>query len=491
MTLSSLTAEGGRLYFGSIASGYDEVHSIDLHTGLEVRLTTSRYGSFYGAPSPSGERLALAVYDADGYHLAIDTTSPIERVEQSPLPRNVVNPERYRWESVVCIDTLAYGTPQAEEQRAKYPSVPYNEAAGAMNFHSWAPVYYRPDQLMSGNLGDVKFGATVVSQSLLSDAISSLGVYLLPSGNMGTNLNVKYVGWAPKLELNARLATSPAGCYDPVGVMMKDGDYLGSYDHSEQVTDRPSARRSASLYGRVYLPLLLSHSYVTTTLTPTVEYSFSNNSFYSPSDGAYHSGMHALAATLQWNSYTRTAYRNLNPRWGVAFVGGVGKCLMPFESPVTVGAYARINTPAFGANDGFTLRASYQGIMGDGPLGTALDFGWLKPRGVRSSVYPDDVMGGSLQYDVPLCYPDLGIRGIVMLKRVRMSLFVDTLWGRMWTEDGSRKWGDATTFGGELYLDTSWLRLPSQGDLSIKLGLYFDTRFLSEPTFTSGFALNF
>ncbi len=490
VTLSSLTAEGGKLYFGSIASGYDEVHSIDLRSGSEVRLTSSRYGSFYGAPSPNGERLAVAVYDADGYHLAVGTIAPIERVEQSLLPRNIVNPDHYRWENMVCIDTIAYDSAQANKQRAKYPSVPYNEAAGAMNFHSWAPIYYRPDQLMSGNLADVKFGATVVSQSLLSDAISSVGLYVLPSGNVGTSLNVKYLGWAPKLELDARLSTAPAGSYDPVGVMMKGGNYYDYYDHSEQVAERPSVRRSASLYGRAYLPFLLSNSYVTTTLTPAVEYSFSNKSFYSPTSG-YHSGMHALAATLQWNSYTRSAYRNLNPRWGVAFVGGVGKCLMPFESPTTLGVYARINTPAFGANDGFTVRASYQDIVGNGPIGCALDFGWLSPRGMRSSVYPDDLVGGSVQYDAPLCYPDLGIRGVVMLKRVRASLFVDTLWGRLWTEDGSRQWGGATTFGGDVYLDTSWLRLPPQGDLSIKLGLYFDTQFLSEPTFTGGLALNF
>lgn len=491
-TLSSLIAEGGKLYFGSIASGYDEIHSIDLRTGSEVRLTTSRYGSFYGAPSPNGERLALAVYDAEGYHLAIDTTAPIERVEQSLLPHNVVNPEHYHWNGVVCVDSIDYGAVQAEEQLTKYPSVPYNKAAGALNIHSWAPAYYRPDQLMSGNLDDVRFGATVVSQSLLSDAISSLGVFIEPSGAVGTNLNVKYIGWAPKLELNARLTTAPAGSYAPVGIMMQGGDYYASYDHSEEDIEHPVQRGSVSLYGRLHLPLVLSNGYVTTTLTPSVEYSFANSATYSPTTKTFHNGLHALAATLQWNSTTRTAYRNLTPRWGVAVVGGVGKCLTPImETPVTWGLYTRFFAPAFGANDGFTMRASYQGIVGSGPLGHSLDFGWLTPRGILSMVYPDDRIGGSVQYDVPLCYPDWGVSGVVMIKRVRASLFVDTLWGRLWMEDGSRKWEGATTFGGDVFVDTSWLRLPSQGDLSLKFGLYFDTQHLAKPTFTSGFALNF
>ena len=490
-TLSSLVADGGKLYFGSIASGYDEIHSIDLATGVEERLTTSRYGSFYGAPSPDGERLAVAIYDAEGYHLAVGDMRSQERVAQSIMPRNVVNPERFVWNDVVCIDTLRYGTLQARQMRAKSPSKPYNKASGAINIHSWAPIYYRPDQLMSGNLDDVRFGATVVSQSLLSDAISSLGLFVMPSGDVGANLNLKYIGWAPKLEMNVRTSTASAGYYAPVGVMMRGGDYYASYDHSEQVAPPTVPQNSFSLSGRIHLPMVLSNGYVTTTLTPAVEYSFANNTLYSPTTESYHNGMHAVAATLQWNSNTRMAYRNLNPRWGAAFVAGVGRSLAPFQTPTTWGAFARFYTPAFGANDGFTLRASYQDIAGSGPLGYALNFGWLIPRGQRTSIYPDDMIGGSVQYDTPVCYPDWGVSGIVMIKRVRALLFVDTLWGRMWMEDGSRRWGDATTFGGDIYVDTSWLRLPEEGDLTIKLGLYFDTCAFTKPTFTGGLALNF
>ena len=53
ITLSDLTARDGRLYFGSIASGYDEVHCYDLATGRQYRLSTSTYGSF--SPSADGE----------------------------------------------------------------------------------------------------------------------------------------------------------------------------------------------------------------------------------------------------------------------------------------------------------------------------------------------------------------------------------------------------------------------------------------------------
>ena len=81
ITLSDLTARDGRLYFGSIASGYDEVHCYDLATGRQYRLSTSTYGSF--SPSADGEgNVLMTTYDAEGYHAArqpIDTLRPCGR----------------------------------------------------------------------------------------------------------------------------------------------------------------------------------------------------------------------------------------------------------------------------------------------------------------------------------------------------------------------------------------------------------------------------
>lgn len=492
VTLSNLVASrDNRLYFGSIASGYDEIHTLDLLTGVERRLTTSRYGSFYGVPSERGDELALALYDQRGYHLATTPILTEEVVRHGTLPANVVNPDVFRWGEAVCVDTLHYGAREMLDMRDKFPSKPFNKATNALNIHSWAPAYYLPEQLMSGYLGDVRLGVTAVSQSLLSDAIASLGMYLLPSGGVGANLNVKYIGWAPKLELNARLSTTPAGVYEPKGVYMRDGDYYASYDHTEAVGMPGAGSGSWSFYGKVHLPIILTHSWITSVLTPSVEFSHANNLIYSPTTQTYHRGHSAIGATLQWNSYTRSAYRNLNPRWGLAIVGGIGRSFVGFETPTTWGLFTRVYTPAFGANDGFTWRASWQDIAGEGPLSYALDLGWLVPRGVRSSTYPDDMMGGSVQYDTPLCYPDWGVRGLVSIKRLRLGLFVDTLWGRVPTAaDEPRKWEDVTTFGADLWIDTSWLRLPEQGDLTLRAGCYFDRKELSKPTFSVGVSLN-
>lgn len=44
ITLSNLRAGGGKLYYGSIASGRDEAHCYDLMARREYRITTSAFG---------------------------------------------------------------------------------------------------------------------------------------------------------------------------------------------------------------------------------------------------------------------------------------------------------------------------------------------------------------------------------------------------------------------------------------------------------------
>lgn len=491
VTLSDLVATKNSLYFGSIASGYDEVHSIDLTTGIEERVTTSRYGSFEGSPSPDGERLALTSYDAEGYHLALTDNTPQESIENTTLPLNIVNPEVFRWEAFPCIDTIHYGAYEAIEMRDNVPAEDYSKAAAATNIHSWAPIYYRPEQLATGNLSDIRWGVTATSASILSDAVASVGLYYLPGGALGTTLNVQYVGWVPKFEFRATVDNRSAPYYVPKGVMFQGGDYYESYDHTEKDIAAPRTRASYSLYGRASLPIILSHSYWTSTLTPAVEIAHSNNQLYSPTTESYSSGQTIVGATLQWNSYTRSSYRNLLPKWGFALIGGVGKSLAPFQTTTTVGLLARGYTPAFGANDGFTLKASYMGIEGSGPLNYSVDLEWLTPRGLRTDIYPDDKFGFSLQYDTPLVYPDKGLKGIFSLKRIRLSLFAEGLYGRLWVSDGSRHWRGVTTFGGDLWFDTSWLRLPEQGDLTFRLGCYIDPNVPDKPTFAGGFNVNF
>ena len=498
-TLSHLVAQGGKLYFGSIASGYDEVHSWDLATATEERITTSQYGSFWGTPSPDGERLALATYDRTGYHPAVAANEGVEVVEQTYLPQNVVNPPSYEWSGVVKVDRLNFSATDLVKSKAQHPAKPYRKAAHLLNIHSWAPIYFRPEEVMAGSVGDVGLGLMATSQNLLNTAFTTFGYRYKLNGTHSLSVNYKYVGLPVKMEIGVNHDTGAVGMFPLQGMIMENGTYSGIYDHTEQVKQPTPPRGYTSLYLRGSVPFVLSHSYWTSVLTPSVEISANNNLVYNPdryTGGTYHSGMVASAATLQWNSYTRQAKRNLQPRWGVSFIAGVGKSLTAkVETPTTLGLFGRIYTPGFGLNDSFTIRASYQNVEGNGPLNYAVNLGWLTPRGSThfddTRALPDNQVGASVEYITPLCYPEVGIEGIVLLKQVSLSLFGDLLVAGANYKVGGYMYKGPWSVGANLMADTSWLRLPSQGDLSLRASCYFVSGHLGRPVLSAGASVAF
>ncbi|MDE5906905.1 MAG: hypothetical protein K2G66_04685, partial [Alistipes sp.] len=104
ITLSNLRASDGRLYFGSIASGKDEIHCYDLMARREYRITASHYGSF--DPSAAAGEVLATTYDRRGYCVAAQplTDSALIPVAPARLPTDLVNPPRRRW-PVVNLDT--------------------------------------------------------------------------------------------------------------------------------------------------------------------------------------------------------------------------------------------------------------------------------------------------------------------------------------------------------------------------------------------------
>lgn len=495
VTLSDLRAEGGKLYFGSVATGLDEAHMIDLADGSEWCMTSSRYGSF--SPSPRADSICLTVYDRYGYHPAVQKIERMERIEYSPVPENKVNPPRYRWQGVTNADSLRYGAAEQAQSNRQHKTRKYSKAAHLFNFHSWAPVYYRPDQLMSGTLEELHFGVMAASQNLLSSAITTLGYGYTLDGYHLANLHFVYDGFPVKIELNAHRSTRPNSYFPARGIVMRQGVYSGSYDDSSTIP-APASAPSCNAFGRIYLPVLLQHSYHTSFFTPSVELSLSNTMLYNPEDKSYSVNRGTAIASLQYSDVVRKAARDIQPRWGIAVMAASGKRAASMATPVTCGIYAKFYTPAFGRNDGFTLRFAHTDITGNGPLNYAVDFGWLVPRGstrfTDKFVWPDNRYGASVDYVAPLWYPDAGIPGVVLLKRVRMSLFGDYLQGDKITAGPTGpQWtrSVAFSFGGNLCFDTSWFRLPQEADMALQLSCYLVGGHEDSPVFGVGVEMNF
>lgn len=101
VTLSGLTADGkGQLFFSSIESGKDEIHTLDLTVEgyPERRVTTSRFGAYGPAADTARGEVLFTAYTDEGYQIARTALHDTQdTVVRRRLPRNLLNIPAPSW----------------------------------------------------------------------------------------------------------------------------------------------------------------------------------------------------------------------------------------------------------------------------------------------------------------------------------------------------------------------------------------------------------
>ncbi len=476
-TLSNLRAEGGKLYFGSIQSGKDEAHLYDLTTRQEYRITSSRYGSFAPAPFPGGREAAMTTYTPEGYLIATRTTDPDSLAAVAdPRPRNVVNPPRRRWNVDFNIDTVRADT--SDNVRIER----FRKGFNMLNVHSWAPLGFDPDGVVGEESLNIHLGASLISQSLLNNTFAHLMYAWTEKGSQVAG-RIRYYGFTPKIEVEARYGGGDQLAYLPTVITSVPGDPDTSPENPSKPgqkpdpepsdTDRPeialpatpSLKNYFDVSLRLFMPILLDAGYHIRYLTPDIELSHNNALLYDPAGNGYDHGMQKLSVSLQYIDNVRMAHRDFLPRWGYAV--RLSSVSDPFNRNFGKlwSAYVRGYLPGVALHHSIRLRAAYQ-------YQHAGYYNYRQkevfPRGADYDIAPRRYLGTSVDYQLPLCYPDGGITSIVYFKRIRLNLTGD--YARFQNHRGVM--GNVYSYGGELIFDLNVLRTPSAATTSFSVSVY-------------------
>lgn len=484
ITLSKLRASDGKLYFGSIASGKDEVHCYDLATGKEYQISESTYGSFDPAPTSEGKVL-MTTYDSKGYHPALQSTDQLTKeVAYSPLPRNIVNPPHTQW-NTINLDTVSITPPETQLQTSTKQTRRYRKALTLFNFHSWAPLAYDPFALSEDGAINMNLGATVMTQNLLSSmqGFFSYGY----SGDKGHIIkgSLRYYGLGPTISLNATYGGHqniyPIYTYNPD-------------KHKIEFPEAPKQGKYYSFGADISLPLMFQRGYHTRYLIASAGWEFSNGLVantgkFTFDDGisniatiGYSKGLHLMQFTLAYQDLVRLAHRDFAPPWGV--VASATYATNPANGDFSdlAALYAKIYTPGFLPHNSLTLALAYQNSFGgfnSNDALSALSFksSRLLPRGFNSSQIDNKhYMATSINYQLPICYPDGGIQGIVYFKRIRLNAGFDAAQFQRshFYTDGSvnQQWRNIHSYGGDIILDINLLNQPAAATTSLKLSFY-------------------
>lgn len=464
ITISDLRAQGGRLWYGSIASGRDEAHCYDLVSGTEYRLTTSKYGSFQPSPDARGERIALTTYDRGGYKLSLQEIGTPAVQEQREIPLNLVNPDWKRWD-LPKMDSMVFTEAESTASHKKYHPRRFHKGLNLFNPHSWLPLdLYPPDFLEEASF-DPNLGATVMSQSLLSDMVSWLGYGWSRAGGSSLKGGLSYNGLGAQLDVNFTWG----------------GGRQAAYTSLPAGTER---RKFFSAATRLSLPMSLTSGAIISSLIPSAEYYYTNGLLFrmlTPTTGKLTRGVERLTFALSYSMQVRMAHRDFLPRWGFSARGSY--VLNPTNRDF-LGLYTlsvRGLFPGALPHHSTSLRLSWQEAVGQYDNNSFI-FGLKEmfPRGALYNFLTMRWVSGSLDYQFPVWCPDGGIPGILYFKRIRLNIFGDYA---RW-EDTAGGWHPLYSYGGDIILDLSPIRMPGATTVTTTLTI-------AKPSDRRGVAVSF
>ena len=410
-------------YVGSVSgveNGYMEGPN-----GKTVQLTDSRFGAIdlYA----NGNRLIFSDYTAMGNKVCL--------VDLASTPNYYPTKSGH-----FLIDNFEpRGGLVSESDPIQYEVKPYNKALSIFNFHSFLPLYVDLDEVTS-DYSSVKPGATLFSQNLLSTVISSVGLEY-SDRKFKIHSKMEFKGKYPVLR--ARVD------YGGQNTIMGRGRTSLQYSDLEP---------SLNFTGTISVPLLFKSGRFYRQLVPYFWSSYTNS--YIDDGDNISKGYTQLGSRLYLYNYSSLSYRDIYPKFG-QFVD-VLYSFFPFDSEY-FGDVLTLRSAVYlpGGIAGSGIRLRYEMELQNAKLFNMYNR-TRPPRGYSGGYY-DRVKYFSVDYTLPLCYPDFNIDGILYLKRIRGSIFYDySMVGSVDNTNplGILKWDHINSKGVELMADFHIFRIP-------------------------------
>ncbi len=419
------------LYYLAQGDGSDNIYSITNDTVIS-RVTSSRFG--ISGFSVSGNEILFSDYSTDGFNIAsADRTASAGPASGSM--RNVIP-------AVAPMTSPAGDEPLPET--VAYEAKPYSKAGHLLNLHSWFPFYTDIDELQTDPTA-ISPGITLLSQNHLSTLISTIG-YEYSDGSHYLHSGIKWKGWYPVIEADIT--------YGGQQIVTKD---------SSAIQDPADIGGDMILNASIYDQLWFANGRFRQLFMPALYMNYRNRYTYLTEENAYDRGIALVTGRLYLSNTFRTAYRDINPRWGQVI--DLRITAAPWDNELYGSRrYARgiLFFPGLFTNHSFVLSAGYENQKPVREMVYRNNIAY--PRGYGDNLISERLFSFSADYTMPLFYPDLAAGSLIYLKRIRGSLFFDgsTGWGTydyeaQYFTEGSTRFG---SFGAELLADFYLLRLP-------------------------------
>ncbi len=411
--ISSLNAYNSEILFTHTIDGSKNIYRLDLNNGSVVRLTNSEIAADYGTLN-NERQLFYSDYDYTGYKLkSIGSASSNSTKLEEIIP--------YRHEFADTFSRIInFNAQDSVFKPTKYTIGKYSRIKHAVNLHSWlVPVYIDVLNLESINspgelVDNTNLGFSIFSQNLLSTFTSSLGYYY-KDGYSHFRPIIKYEGTLP--------------------VITFDMDWGGKQQYIQYfdttINNHPINNTNMRLALDVHIPFNFSTSRKILTIRTGYNFSFHNLTAVSNHNHEDYPLIDSLTGVYYYNNVltsniyssfylaSRKSTRDIHPKWGISLYLSMlnARKTIPykeiFESNIAI---ANIYTPGIWRHHSLKfVLASENGLrerlsLPKGYTAKDIDVPWIHSSQKLS-----------VEYTLPLFYPDLSIGPLAYFKRVHFS----------------------------------------------------------------------
>ena len=396
--ISDLFVTAHQVYFTASYSGIDNIYAINLtptskrSKNIEAsgirQMSAVPIGAYYPSVSPDGQQIVFSEFSNKGYFLS---ALPVTQALNDPL--TIVEPAQQDQYVINAISEEGGSILENIDDKV-HPITPYKGLLQGLKLHSWnlTPSIATPS-------------IDIQVDNILQDfSMSLLGGYNLNEGNTFYLASATYGKWYPQLQVFA-------GSSERAAIFQSTADTLAIQRFDQH-----------SVGGTVSVPLTWTKGDYATNVTPLVSYAqrFLRNANFETQEQA-NSSLGTVTIGANISNLRRKAYQNVDTRLGQALrlryyqtTNGIKDQKVTFEGTLFF--------PGIGANHSIQLEADYQKEL----LKNNYQFsdGFSYTRGYTAPI--NDVFTRfSLNYQLPLLYPDWGFGGLTYFKRIRANLFFD------------------------------------------------------------------
>ncbi|GHU56215.1 hypothetical protein FACS189411_06300 [Bacteroidia bacterium] len=440
--ISSPVYQKGQLYFESGLDGVNNIYAMDVKSLKTYLVTASRFGAFQPALSEDGQSLLYADYQTKGYRIA---SLPIgSTLKEADFSR----PYRYTLAESLA-EQEGYKLNADELKPVDFKPRPYHKLSHLFNVHSWAPLYYNVNDMMSGSSPDfqtaVRPGATLISQNALNTAVTQVGWYYdYERGYHHGALGFSYTGLFPVLNLNVDYGGK---AYDMLWVQTPENNrYMAPF---------PTTRNLLEVEAQAYVPINLTKNHYVRGIQPAISYYFTSDRYqqYNTNRAPFYQ---YLLGEVRFYNYRKMAQQEILPRHGYQL--RLQYLTMPFETDNRGDLYAaRLTTywPGLARTHALMLRLGYQYQTVDNKYLYVMKQLLDKPRGHDYLYRTRQQATLSADYAFPIIMPDLSLGRWAYIRRFRANLFYDLTYNQANKKSG---WATQSSAGADILFDWNALR---------------------------------